>query len=393
MKEGFPTYQLALAALLAGAAAMGIGAALASAVGPSKRGFLAPLPLAWAALGTGFITLALAMAGEGNRSLLLFCTLALYGIFGYTFLAGLSRCLRVPFDRTLLAIPAVAGLAAIFVDWTANGPNRLYFPASILVTGTAIAGLIMLLRSKPRFNEPGNMCVASALALLMISGLRYIAVVTILGVTNAEPTLLFWIYNSIADIVLLVTLAVGAMLMITDRQQASLQATNAELAAAKSNLEIIANIDPLTGVSNRYAFYRCLQDLEGLDVLKGCLIMIDINNLKKINDEYGHVTGDTAICAVAERLRALIRNDDRIFRWGGDEFVALLFAVNPEGAAERISRFGSVTVSPNGDGKRLEISISWGVAPFGEGRIFEDVIKSADAQLYSARRALPENQV
>lgn len=258
----------------------------------------------------------------------------------------------------------------------------------MILTFTAFTGLILFYRSRRRSHDAGDIVVVAALGLLLLSGARYVVATFALGYNGEEPAASFWIYNGAFDLIIVLTLAIGTMLMVTDRMRAKLQERNADLATAKDALEIVANDDPLTGVSNRYPFHRCIQELGALAAYNGCLLMIDINNLKVINDTRGHVAGDRAICAVAERLRTLIRSDDRIFRWGGDEFVVLLFNTSPESAIERISRFGSRNVANGSGANDVEVSISWGVAPFGAGKNIEDVLKTADIQLYSSRRAL-----
>lgn len=375
--------------LSAGTISLGIGALLAFVVGRRPgRSIVRPWPLAWSTLALAMGMLLGAGITGGFRWLFFYAALVCYAGFGFCFLLGLAGSLRIQVTPSWWAGLTAGTLLAIAATVFVGGENVLYFAPSLIVTATALTGLAMFGRRR-RFRGAGDIAVVSALSLLALSGLRYVLAMGVLSARAEEPVLAFWIYNGVFDIMLLVMLAVGTMLVVTDHMHAKLEERNLELATAKDRLEVVAKIDPLTGVSNRYAFYLCIQELGDLHMYDGCLLMIDINNLKVINDTQGHVSGDRAICAVAERLRTLIRAQDRIFRWGGDEFVVLLFNASPQSAVERISRFGTLKVASNGaDVSQVDVSISWGVAPFGSGKNIEDVLKSADAQLYSSRREL-----
>jgi len=289
-----------------------------------------------------------ATQSETGRFAFFFLAIVCYVGFTYWFLTGLSRALHLPLTRMWLIGPGAGAMLALIAAFTTGGTAFLYFPQSLIVTSMALTGLLMFRRMRSRLRDAGDIAVTGALSMLALSGIRYILVVAMLSARGQEPSSAFWIYNGVLDLMLSVTLAVGTMLIVTDKMRAKLQECNLELAAAKDTLEVVAKVDPLTGVWNRYAFYLCIQELSDLAAYNGCLLIVDINNLKVINDTQGHVAGDRAINAVAERLRTLIRSEDRIFRWGGDEFVVLLFNASPESAVERISRFGSVNVAANG---------------------------------------------
>ncbi|MFN2527116.1 MAG: diguanylate cyclase [Candidatus Baltobacteraceae bacterium] len=386
---GRKLHQIELLALGAGTLCLGISALLAFAVGRRKgRSIFRPWPLAWSALAVAIGMLYGARAVPAAQMGFVATAIIGYGAFSYWFLTGLGSALQYRPARLWWLAPPAYTLLALVAAAKMGGEGSLYFAPSLILTCTAFMGLVMFYRARRRFHDAGDMAVITALGLLLLSGVRYVVVTLVLAYNGEEPTADFWIYNGAFDLIIALTLAIGTMLMVTDRMRAKLQERNTELASAKDALEIVANVDPLTGVSNRYSFHRCIQELGDLESYNGCLLMIDINNLKVINDTRGHSAGDHAICAVAERLGALIRSDDRIFRWGGDEFVVLLFNASPESAIERISRFGTLKVANGSGASDVEVSISWGVSPFGAGKNIEDVLKTADVQLYSSRRAL-----
>ena len=99
-----------------------------------------------------------------------------------------------------------------------------------------------------------------------------------------------------------------------------MEAANQELRRAHDKLELLAQMDPLTEALNRHAFHSLLTRNESGSEAdsSGCVAVIDIDNLKPINDTQGHQVGDKAIRAVATAVRSMIRADDMLFRWGGD---------------------------------------------------------------------------
>src|SRR5258705_12396420 len=119
---------------------------------------------------------------------------------------------------------------------------------------------------------------------------------------------------------------------------------NSKLVEARDRLELLAQMDPLTEALNRHAFHSLLSCPErGKEAgTSGCVVVIDIDNLKPINDTLGHSAGDKAIRAVARAMRSLIRADDMLFRWGGDEFLVLLFKLPVNEASRRMMSLNDV---------------------------------------------------
>jgi diguanylate cyclase (GGDEF)-like protein len=168
-----------------------------------------------------------------------------------------------------------------------------------------------------------------------------------------------------------------------------------ELLESVHKMEILARTDQLTGILNRRAIMekgreelsRSRREGNGLGI---CLI--DIDNLKEINDRFGHLAGDSALRLVAKTIRQLCRDYDQVGRWGGDEF--LMFVPNvPRSAlreiAERIRFQIDVAdlVSPDGDAIAVQVCI--GIAHSGDMEAvdneLEHLISLADNGLYVAK--------
>ncbi len=172
-------------------------------------------------------------------------------------------------------------------------------------------------------------------------------------------------------------------------QEAELQ--NDQLVNAKARAERLAYVDELTNLPNR----SCCK-LDALEILSNAdenaclaLLYLDLNDFKKVNDTLGHSAGDCLLSEVGKRLGMLSRskNNCRVYRWGGDEFVLIYDRSNgsTEGFCEEINdtlgmqlRFGSHTLWPSG---------SIGVAKFPEdGSDFESLMINADLALHKTKQ-------
>ncbi|WP_082990044.1 GGDEF domain-containing protein [Woeseia oceani] len=160
-----------------------------------------------------------------------------------------------------------------------------------------------------------------------------------------------------------------------------------------------ASTDALTGLGNRHAMVdefpaeiaRCRKNREAVS-----MIMVDVDNFKTFNDQFGHVAGDRALTAVARVLRDQFRTRDKLVRFGGDEFAVLLPGV---AEAEALKTANRVRIAINGDYEenidsliRIPIAISMGVAELQDDGTLDSLMHAADAALYRAKRA-GRNQV
>ncbi|MDM4767148.1 diguanylate cyclase [Pelomonas sp. SE-A7] len=100
--------------------------------------------------------------------------------------------------------------------------------------------------------------------------------------------------------------------------------TNQALATSNEKLKVQSERDPLTGLANRRHFQAAIKRLAAKGGLTGTVFLIDIDHFKRINDQHGHAAGDSVLIEVARRLRAALREDDLVVRWGGEEFLIVV---------------------------------------------------------------------
>jgi diguanylate cyclase (GGDEF)-like protein len=167
-----------------------------------------------------------------------------------------------------------------------------------------------------------------------------------------------------------------------------------KLAEEMAQLQEFATLDALTGLWNRRVFSDRLEDECARHTRYGgtlCLLMLDLDVFKSVNDQHGHPNGDAVLVAVAELLRHTLRATDYPCRYGGDEFAVILpetakteaFAV-AEKVRRAVSEMG-VEVAPGGSSQRLEVRVSIGVAAARSGAQPLDLLEAADRALYQAK--------
>ena len=153
----------------------------------------------------------------------------------------------------------------------------------------------------------------------------------------------------------------------------------------------LSAVDPLTGLFNRTFFFAALEREMARSARSGrgfCLLMLDLDELKAINDRAGHHAGDAALRAVADTIRGGIRQIDVAARYGGDEFVALLPETDPTGGwvlAEKI-RLGAAAREIEDLAESPTVSV--GVVAYPrDGATADALMISADRAMYASKRA------
>lgn len=170
---------------------------------------------------------------------------------------------------------------------------------------------------------------------------------------------------------------------------------NKNLQTAKDRLEVLASHDELTGVENRRTFFRKIKMLIDKDIYPWALVFIDMDNLKKINDHFGHNMGDNALNTLGETLLSCTRSEDLIARIGGDEFVIALIKIDKKNAQKIMERINWILSEKGRElHEQLELSISYGINTITnkDSDDLEKIIQIADSRMYDYKTKKKENQ-
>lgn len=165
---------------------------------------------------------------------------------------------------------------------------------------------------------------------------------------------------------------------------------NEELARTVLRVETLANVDELTGLSNRRALLRLIEAERARYERGGqrfCLAILDLDHFKAINDAHGHLVGDAVLRVFADIISSSLRQQDGSGRYGGEEFLLLLVDADLEGGravAERIRKqvraWNWSTIDPD-----LSVSVSIGLTAWSEGDTVDSALARADSALYRAK--------
>jgi diguanylate cyclase (GGDEF)-like protein len=378
---------------IGGSVAMGSGIWCTHFVGmlgyslPIALGYSAGLTaLSWLA-AVGVSAIALFTAGQGSLTWprLVGGSLAMgAGICGmhYTGMAALDMAPGIVWNRTLvivsaaIAVGASAAALSIFF-WLRQASARwrlLYQGLAAFVMGVAICGMHYTGMAAASF-PGGSVCLSAA----GLSGAHLGVAVTVSTVGLLVMTLL----TSLLDA----------------RMQGHLNRVNVELRTANEELRRRAFLDPLTGLPNRLLFEdRLAHALERggraderreRGAAKLCVLFVDLDGFKPVNDSFGHAAGDAVLKTVAARLSALARDSDTLARIGGDEFVLLVEdAASLADCVALANRMVRALALPfETDGRSVTISGSIGIVVYPDHGQKDKLIAHADAAMYAAKRA------
>lgn len=173
------------------------------------------------------------------------------------------------------------------------------------------------------------------------------------------------------------------------RLNGELGAAHAALTAAHVELAQKASRDAMTGFLNRENFFAAL-DRTRRSSDRGVLLIVDADHFKRINDEYGHLTGDEALMLITSAIRNSVRDGDEIGRIGGEEFAVFLKGADLGDAAEVSERLRleveKLVFLPR-DGRRHRLTVSIGGAMCWPDAGISDMMRDADSRLYAAKNS------
>jgi len=374
-----------------------VGIVLVALLSLSMRGTIKSTSLqywttAWCCLSISLISLFVGFHVEADQRL--FYSIYFLGeySFGLMFVAGCRyHATGVRLDHRFFYLLAPAVLLSVALPRASADFNDLFIVQATIMATLFAASLFVLRTALRRKSSHGLRVMSAALILLAIDFLHDVPVFGarkgLWGIT--VPTA-YLQYTSIFDLILEILLGFGTMMVLLEGVRGEVEAANRQLTKAHGKLELMARMDPLTEALNRHAFHSLLShDEDGSESdVDGCVAVIDIDNLKPINDTLGHSVGDKAIRAVARGVRSLIRADDMLFRWGGDEFLVLMFKLHEDEASRRMRSLNDI-LERNGEqwtSVPVKITVSHGVWGFESMKELGHAIEQADRAMYESRQ-------
>ncbi len=353
-----------------------------------RRPILRYWAAAWLALAIALGSLTMAFRQPPFQ--VPFETLYFFGeyVFAFLLIAG-SRFVTSPESRARpgfwwlpVAFLVALGLALLSRDF------NVQFAIHAAILGVAFATAFRVLKPARQARIGSGATIMSvALFLLALDFFHYVPVFALAAHRGPAHRFAYLNYTSVVDMVLEILLGFGMVILVPDTLRREAELANAELAMALGRLEIAARTDPLTAALNRHAYQALIGNSESLEVppLRGCVVIADVDRLKQINDTFGHSAGDAAIRCVATAIRSVIRADDLLFRWGGDEFLVVLWNMEETEAGLRFEGFDATLRRAEPNLTELRLGVSFGFAQFDSHRPLDRSIEIADRLMYERK--------
>ena len=174
---------------------------------------------------------------------------------------------------------------------------------------------------------------------------------------------------------------------LIEERTKELEELNVKLEKEVQQAEHNASFDVLTGTYNRRMFEEMF--LKEVDRAKRyshplCLVLIDIDEFKLFNDNYGHKIGDEILCSIADILRQSLRQSDTLARWGGEEFIVILPNIDIDQAREKAEMIRKLIEKSKFSGS-MNVTCSFGLTKYIDGESSDAVFIRTDRALYRAK--------
>lgn len=375
-----------------------------------RRGYFGAWTLAWISLTTAILALVVRYSilswlvgfspGEWSwsaRSLYFVYQAAkllaflLFVVGTHTYVAGghargrIRVAAAVAFVYAALATTMARDLSVLVVWQT---------PLAVLALGYCAWSM---LRLPPSRRSLGSALAGTGFGLVALLWLVYAAAFgsVVLSPTPGPGWARFVVTStSYLDFFVDVLLGYGMIVLLMDDARREVSDAQAELRLAHDALRRTAFVDSLTEAFNRRAFDEGV----GLEMARasfGCVVLADLDELKDVNDRHGHAAGDRLLRACADVIRSALRPYDKLFRWGGDEFLIVLPSGRAAEVQERLAALldHSPAVLLDAGGPRVRLRVSVGSADYASVESIVAAIERADRAMYAekGRRKAPRS--
>ncbi|HET6654906.1 MAG TPA: GGDEF domain-containing protein [Gammaproteobacteria bacterium] len=261
------------------------------------------------------------------------------------------------------------------------GLMMMQAPAVILMS---LCGAWLLLNVKPPRRSVGVfMCGGLFILIAVVWGLYLASIFQGMATQGLPRTVLR--YAAWVDLVLDVLLAFSMVLILLDDVRRESAAAHNELNAAHAQLQEEAMRDSLTRVLNRRAFNEGVGfNVDGA----GAVLVCDLDDLKEVNDNYGHKSGDKLLKYFVAVVQPRLRSGDKLYRFGGDEFLMVLPHADADDALARIEGVlaTAVPLHLTDVDANLDLNVSVGTAAYGGAMTLHEAVVCADNAMYERKR-------
>mgnify|MGYP001120603273 CR=1 FL=1 len=302
-------------------------------------------------------------------------------------LKQINLSLHSIFVKALVASESEAALAAQFDTALNNMPNGLYMinaDGHVAVVNRAFTEMMKLNKDIVHGDTTVRDIVSTAIEAKTLSQASADAIVAEVSTSRAGEIVTIDV-NSSGERALCWTFQPmeggGTVVLVEDIT---------ERRNAEAKISHMARVDELTGLPNRVSFRAEIEKLLAAPpnlTSQSALLFIDLDQFKQVNDTLGHPSGDKLLCAVTARLRRLLRPEDFVARFGGDEFVVFQRGIHsPEDAASLARRIvDRLSERYEIDQHLVEIGASIGIAMTSPDASVDVLLKNADMALYRAK--------
>jgi diguanylate cyclase (GGDEF)-like protein len=289
-----------------------------------------------------------------------------------------------------LRIAALISVAVSFTIVLLAGSRSLFSAIHMALGAVAwllVAGLVLRSRA-------GGLGRPLSALLAFLAGLLHVAYVVLFAISAAhnDRPFPFLAYTGFYDLFLEMPFGMALIIWAMEDTERKLSSVHARTVDDTQRTLRRAQLDPLTETYNRLFLDENRESLFR-DPAGGVIVLIDVDELKTINDREGHEEGDKAIWTVAAAIKKLIRGDDYVIRWGGDEFLVVLPGMEQDNITKRFyllpAKIEEVRNSPRHTTRayRKFLSASVGVTPYSKRIPFDSAVKMADRMMYERKKA------
>ena len=290
-----------------------------------------------------------------------------------------------------LAYAAISALGSPALNWI------VVWQGPLTVLGMTYCAFLLLTLPANR-RSLGSRVTGACFMLIAVLWTLYIMAFNtnraLPGIPQAGLNVIIY-YNTYFDLLLQVVLGYAMVVLLMEDAKGEVDSAHTQLASAHEQLRRASFHDTLTGALNRRAFVEGV-GLHEAHAGGGSVVALDLDNLKLVNDSFGHAAGDQLLRRLAEVVRSIVRPSDTLYRWGGDEFLLVLPGAHAADVQPRvedvISQSNLLRVrEANPDHLRLLVSV--GAADFTGPGDLESAIERADNAMYAQKAKRKLNPV